>query len=63
MRGGREVVIPGIGVNHAISEEPITSRKRLVEHLIDALGAPEVRGRELVWNLEQIASREQREAA
>lgn len=61
MRGGRELVVPGIGVNHALSEEPFKTRKALVESMIDALGAPEVRGRELVWNLEHIANREQRE--
>ena len=61
MRGGREHTVP-MGVNHMLSEDPITSRKVLVEMLIDTQGAPEIRGRELVWNLELIASREARQA-
>ena len=60
MRGGRELVLP-MGVNHTLTDVPYTSRKAMVEALIDTQGAPEVRGRELVWNLEHIANRERKE--
>jgi len=50
-----------MGVTHGLSEVPITSRKRLIEHLIDTFGQPEVRTKELVWNPELIGSREARE--
>jgi hypothetical protein len=61
MRGGREL-LPVMGVTHGISEEPYPSRKSMVEALIHHFGSPEVRNRELVWNLELIASREAKEA-